>query len=74
MSNEQKSNGMGNHAQDILQPKSFNRKTKIFIYLFITSVDTDMCCPKGKCGCQYFKLLTLRKEKKIRGHRGPGFF
>ena len=30
-----------------------------------------MCCPKGKCGCQYFILLTL---KKIHGHRGPGFF
>ena len=32
-----------------------------------------MCCPKGKCGCQYFILLTLKK-KKNRGHRGPGFF
>ena len=31
-----------------------------------------MCCPKGKCGCQYFILLTLKK--KNRGHRGPGFF
>jgi hypothetical protein len=20
-----------------------------------------MCCPKGKCGCQYFILLTLKK-------------
>jgi hypothetical protein len=30
-----------------------------------------MCCSKGECGCQYFILLTL---KKIRGHRGPGFF
>ena len=20
----------------------------------VTSVDTEMCCPKGKCGCQYF--------------------
>ena len=28
-----------------------------------------MCCPKGKCGCQYFILLTLKK--KIHGHRGP---
>jgi hypothetical protein len=35
-------------------------------------VDTEMCCPKDKCGCQYFILLTLKKE--IRGHRGPGFF
>ena len=24
-----------------------------------TRVDTEMCCPKGKCGCQYFILLTL---------------
>ena len=32
-----------------------------------------MCCPKGKCGCQYFILLTLKK-KKIHGHGGPGFF
>ena len=32
----------------------------------LTSVDTEMCCPKGKCGCQYFILLTLKK--KIDGH------
>ena len=53
-----------------------NRKSEFFIYQFIindTSVDTEMCCPKGKCGCQYFILLTLKK-KKNRGHRGPGFF
>jgi hypothetical protein len=31
-----------------------------------------MCCPKGKCGGQYFILLTLKKI--IHGHRGPGFF
>ena len=43
-----------------------------FFFLKPTSVDTEMCCPKGKCGCQYFILLTL--EKKIHGHRGPGFF
>jgi hypothetical protein len=40
----------------------------IFSFL-ITSVDTEMCCPKGKCGCQYFILLTLKKNH---GHRGPG--
>jgi hypothetical protein len=29
-------------------------------YFYIsTSVDTEMCCPKDKCGCQYFILLTL---------------
>jgi hypothetical protein len=26
------------------------------------SVDTEMCCPKGKCGCQYFILLTLKSK------------
>ena len=26
-----------------------------------TSVDIEMCCPKGKCECQYFILLTLKK-------------
>ena len=36
---------------------------KIFyIFYDITSVDTEMCCPKGKCGCQYFILLTLKKK------------
>jgi hypothetical protein len=29
------------------------------ILLIYTSVDTEMCCPIGKCGCQYFILLTL---------------
>jgi hypothetical protein len=42
-------------------------------FLIVTSVDTEMCCPKGKCGCQYFILLTL-KTTKNHGHRGPGFF
>ena len=27
-----------------------------------TSVDIEMCCPKGKCGCQYFILLTLKNK------------
>jgi hypothetical protein len=36
------------------------------------SVDTEMCCPKGKCGCQYFILLTLKK--KNHGHSGHGSF
>jgi hypothetical protein len=34
-----------------------------FFFLLITSVDTEMCCPKGKCGCQYFLFLTLKKKK-----------
>jgi hypothetical protein len=29
----------------------------------ITNVDTEMCCPKGKYGSQYFILLTLKKKK-----------
>ena len=28
------------------------------LFFYVTSVDTEMCCPKGKCGCQYFILLT----------------
>ena len=31
--------------------------------LFYSSVDTEMCCQKGKCECQYFILLTLKKNK-----------
>jgi hypothetical protein len=34
----------------------------IILFIVITSVDTEMCCPKGKCGCQYFILLTLKKK------------
>ena len=33
-----------------------------FFFTYNTSVDTEMCCPKGKCGCQYFILLTLKKK------------
>ena len=33
-----------------------------------------MCCLKGKCGCQYFILLTLKKTKFMDKCRGPGFF
>ena len=31
-----------------------------------------MCSSKGKCGCQYFILLPLKK--KNHGHRDHGFF
>ena len=31
--------------------------SNLYLYMY-TSVDTEMCCPKGKCGCQYFILLT----------------
>ena len=44
-----------------------------FFFLNLSSVDTEMCCPKGKCGCQYFILLTLKRNQN-RGHGGPGFF
>ena len=33
------------------------------VSLFYTSVDTEKCCPKGMCGCQYFISLTLKKNK-----------
>ena len=37
----------------------FSLSPKVSVYsTFTTSVDTEMCCPKGKCGCQYFILLT----------------
>ena len=42
------------------------------VYYINTSVDTEMCCPKGKCGCQYFILLTLKKKNSWT--QGPGFF
>ena len=38
----------------------------LFFYIY-TSVDTAMCCPKGKCGCQYFILLTLKKKSWKQG-------
>jgi hypothetical protein len=42
-----------------------------FIFCKKTSVDTEMCCPKG-CGCQYYILLTLKKIKSWT--QGPGSF
>ena len=45
---------------------------KYIYFLIITSVDTEMCCPKGKCGCQHFILLTL--EKKSMGTEVLDFF
>ena len=35
-----------------------NEKKVGILFFTNTSVDTEMCCPKGKCGCQYFILLT----------------
>jgi hypothetical protein len=42
---------------------SFTNKTVLTTFFYFTSVDTEMCCPKGKCGCQYFILLTFKKKK-----------
>jgi hypothetical protein len=44
----------------------------LWFFVIETSVDTEMYCPKGKCGCQYFILLTLKKINH--GHRGLGFY
>jgi hypothetical protein len=49
----------------IQQPKIIYREM-LQLFFYSTSVDTEMCCPKGRCGCQYFILLTLKKS--------PGFF
>ena len=46
---------------------------KLYKCCLRASVDTEMCCPKGKFGCQYFILLTLKK-KKIRGHKRSWIF
>jgi hypothetical protein len=43
---------VGNLRKIIVTPKEDN------LFLYIKSVDIEMCCPKGKCGCQYFILLT----------------
>jgi hypothetical protein len=43
---------VGNLRKIIVTPKEDN------LFLYITSVDIEMCCPKGKCGCQYYILLT----------------
>ena len=37
----------------------FPRPLFLFTLYFII---IKMCCPKGKCGCQYFILLTLKKK------------
>jgi len=37
--------------------QSFVAVTMRILFLISTSVDTEMCCPKGKCGCQYFIWL-----------------
>jgi hypothetical protein len=48
----------------IQQPKIIYREM-LQLFFYSTSVDTEMCCPKGRCGCQYFILLTLRKKSWI---------
>ena len=41
------------------------RYALLFFFIIITSVDTEMCFPKGKCGCQYFILLNKIIKKKM---------
>ena len=41
---------------------NYNCSWMTFFIIHLTSVDTEMCCPEGKCGCQYFILLTLKKK------------
>jgi hypothetical protein len=43
-----------------------------YYFFLYTSVDTEMCCSKGKCGCQYFIFINLKKKKSWT--QGPGFF
>ena len=45
----------------VLGYTNFTLEKRNILY-YDTSVDTEMCCPKGKCGCQYFILLTLKKK------------
>ena len=40
-----------------------NQEVNIYIW---TSVDTEMCCPKGKCGCQYLSIMDF-----LRGQYNP---
>ena len=60
-----------NFTKYILGRRSVNKEVKVIVIYLCTSVDIEMGCPKGKCGCQYSILLTLKKNN---GHRGPGFF
>ena len=34
------------------------KTTMLIILLYAIFVDTEKCCPKGKCECQQFILLT----------------
>jgi hypothetical protein len=36
------------------------------LFVNITSVDTELYCPKGKCGCQYF-ILTMSTSQCTNG-------
>ena len=47
--------------QTLINSNIHGEMFKIFFSFYDTSVDTEMCCPKGKCGCQYFISLTLKK-------------
>ena len=58
----------GNDQINLCQ-NHFNLAISHIILFFFnnTSVDTEMCCPKGKCGCHYFILLTLKKKSWTQG-------
>ena len=55
-------NSSSKSSRKILERGKIDTFNDKFI-IIITSVDTEMCCPKGKCGCQYFILLTLKNKK-----------
>ena len=50
------------------RPFNCSWKNDFWIYFyFYTSVNTEMCCPKGQCGCQYFILLRFKKKIMDKG-------
>ena len=51
----------------LLCQKVFGHCNFLLYISYKTSVDTEMCCPKGKCRCQYFILLTLKKNSWTQG-------
>jgi hypothetical protein len=49
--------------------KSPNEVWRLIVFapflIIITSVNTEMCCPKGKCRCQYFILCQTTLTHSI---------
>ena len=53
-------------CEDHFETSCFEGNLMVILFIFLiilTSVNTEMCCPKDKCGWQYFILLTLKKKK-----------